>query len=114
MTIPLQHVADGSVADHNFQTLQRLVLDTGGITASVRWGIAGITFSGGTTSATETVPHGLGRAPAVVLTTVFGAPAFDKIMTLNTANYSTTGFDANARINAAHTGVLPFCWLVIG
>lgn len=46
MTISLEHLADGSPADRNFQTLARLVPDTGGISLFWRCVSGGVTNAG--------------------------------------------------------------------
>ena len=48
----------------NMETLRRLVLDTGGRTADIRWGQATITWPGGSVNSNAaTVAHGLASAP---------------------------------------------------
>jgi hypothetical protein len=113
--IQLEHLQPGDwdTARRNFERL-RDTLDTGGTAARIRWGIQPMTFSAATLSAAETVTHGLGRTPALVLMTAKDAPASNKIMTLYTTIYSDTTFACQGTIDAAHTGDLDACWVAIG
>lgn len=75
MTIALETIGDGSVADRNFLRLMTLVPDTGGVTLGVRIGKETASFTASKLSATVTVTHGLGTAPQNVQLTAIGAGA---------------------------------------
>lgn len=63
MGIGLEQLADGSTSDRNFQKLQALVPDTGGVSLGVRVGGGTATWTASNVSADVTVTHGLGRTP---------------------------------------------------
>jgi hypothetical protein len=70
MTIPLEHIQDHDWAGVNrvVDTLRSLVLNTGGVSLSLRVGTTTLTWANGAAnSAVATVTHGLGRTPAAVL-----------------------------------------------
>lgn len=68
--IQLEHLADGSISDRNFQKLTRLVPDTGGTSVAIRFGVAALTWPGGTPFSNQTaITHGLGKTPLGVLAT---------------------------------------------
>jgi hypothetical protein len=95
MTIALEQLADGSIADRNFQTLARLVLDTGGITAGVRFGTVTFTWTAAAASATMTVAHGLGRTPIAVFVADWWIPGtaagFSPVKSIGAATFDTRG-----------------------
>lgn len=67
MTISLENLGDGSVADRNFLKLAQLVVDAGGRSIGIRFGSDSLTWpAAGTSSNTKTITHGLGRTPIVV------------------------------------------------
>jgi hypothetical protein len=112
--ISLEHLADGSLSDRNFQALMRLVLDTGGITAGVRWGAQALTFAASTNSATATVSHGLGRVPVVGFAQAYGAPGFGEIPNPNMFGFDADSFDLNGEVKTAFSGTVTMMWVVIG
>lgn len=114
MTISLEQLADGSLSDRNFQKLMRLVLDTGGVTAGARWGIATLSFTASTDSATLSVTHGLGTTPIVAVATSYNAAAFGKIPNCNTFSYAATTFSLNGEVKTAFTGTATVGWVAIG
>jgi hypothetical protein len=113
--ISLEPLADGSPADRNFQALARLVLDTGGVTASVRWGIAAATFTASRVSADKTVTHGLGRTPIAVFVTGATDQAAH-VVAFHAHSYTSTTFKARGDFTdgTAPTGNSNFAWVVIG
>jgi hypothetical protein len=118
MPVPLEHIGDGSTVDRNFQTLQRLVLDTGGITAGIRFGTVEFTFTADTISATETVAHGLGRIPAAVWVASWwidgGAKGYSPV---RYDNLDATDFQCRGEAGPAYTAftdTVTTSWVVIG
>lgn len=116
MPHPLRFVADG-----DWQTLRsvvlaiaRLLIDTGGISIGVRWGVANLSFTASTNSAVASVNHGLAVDPQVVLATSFGAPAFGKIPLCDVFAHDATTFSVTGELKTAHTGNIPVAWVVIG
>jgi hypothetical protein len=111
--ISLEQIADGSITDRNFQALAQLLLDTGGITAGIRWGVQALTFTASTNSNTATVTHGLGKLPIGGIAQALSAPGFGNIPNPNMAMGATT-FDMNAEVKTAFTGSVNMFWVVIG
>lgn len=111
--IRLEHVADGSVSDRNFQKLMSLVLDTGGVNASVRWGTKSFTWPGATAVQSFTINHGLPTTPQVVLAVngnnnTQGLP--------RTLSYTATTFSLSVIAPAAVAAAVAdtYYWLAIG
>lgn len=115
MTIALEHLADGSISDHNFQKLMALVLDTGGQSIGLRIGTGTVTFTTSTTSPVVTVNHGLGKTPVVV----FAGPMFAAastytgiVITPSHATSTQCSFNGDCRTSLNQSVV--FAWVVIG
>lgn len=117
MTVSLEQLADGSVADRNFQALARVVLDTGGITAGVRFGTVTFTFTSSNVSATETVDHGLGVVPIYAGVASWLLPGVAEGIgslrrdTLDATSFQCRGFAASY---SAFTDTVTTSWVVIG
>lgn len=109
--IALEHLADGSVSDRNFQALMRLVLDTGGQSVGARFGSNAVTFTASATSNTVGVTHGLGRLPVACFVSVGTA----NNLRVGWSSLSSTGFNVTGHSAiGAVSGDLTFSWLVIG
>lgn len=109
---------DGSVSERNFQTLMRLVPDTGGITAGIRFGAVTFTFTAGTFSAIQTIDHGLGRIPVAVWVGSWWIPGvaagyspvrYDTLDATSFQCYAEAGPGYGAFSNSVTTG-----WAAIG
>lgn len=111
--INLEHLADGSVSDRNFQALMNLVLDTGGKSIGLRFGTKSFLWPGGTAQQTFTIDHGLGRAPQVVLAVNSNN---NTAAMPRTYTYTATQFELNliAPANVAATTGDTFHWVAIG
>jgi hypothetical protein len=106
--IGLEHLADGSISDRNFQKLRILVPDTGGRSVDIRFGVASVTFTASTISATNTFAHGLGRTPYVVL------GSRDALAKPGCFARDDTNLSFNAEYSASHTGEVLIDWVAIG
>lgn len=74
-----------------------------------------LTFSGGSTSNTVTINHGLTRTPIAMVATALAAPGFSAIPSFNCLNETTTQFEVNGVTpGSAITGNVAFCWIAIG
>lgn len=115
MSINLEHTADDNPAiDRNFEKLKSLVIDTGGESAGIRFGMATLTFPGGTSIFTpDTVPHGLGITPEVAFATAVHSNVFIGVASLDPTNLVFEGRTVDATIPGAGSSVNYF-WLVIG
>lgn len=112
MGISLEQLADGSTSDRNFQKLQVLVLDTGGASLGLRMGTGSVTFTAANTSAVKVVSHGLGRTPAVVLTTPNANTGFVFSVTARASTtFSVQGFTTGG---GSVTTTVNFDWVAIG
>lgn len=118
MTISLEQLADGSVSDRNFQKLMRLVLDTGGISASVRWGLTTFTFAAATNSSGINQPHSLGRTPVIVVMGGWWVATGTRLGTahvIEPASWDATQFPCIATVQGAvYTGTATAAWIAIG
>lgn len=115
MTIKLEQVGDGSVSDHNFQNLAKLVLDTGGQTVGMRSGSVSVGIAASTVSGTQTVNHGLGVTPTSVQLTLQGIAGFGGTQGVNlVAAPTSTQIQFQIDFQVATTGTFPVYWLVIG
>lgn len=93
----------------------RLVLDTGGISAGIRWGIDAWTFAAARVSAAKVTSHGLGKAPLYV----FVCGATDQgahVVAGDAFTYTQTTFTSRGDFTDgfAPTGTSNFVWLAIG
>lgn len=113
--IQLELLGDGTVTDRNFQTLRALVLDTGGITAGVRFGVHTFSFVGGVVVGPDTIAHGLGRTPVAVFVGNALIPGVATV-TGHHGDGSTTDteFDAYAVADVGFTDDVELGWAVIG
>jgi len=111
--IALEHIQpeDWAAVARVIDTLRSLVIDTGGVSLGIRVGTGSATFTASPTSAAVTVPHGLGRVPAI-------AAGFSRNAQFG---YSVTGRDAtNLTVVGSYepgtnqTGTITFDWMVIG
>jgi hypothetical protein len=109
--IALETIGDGSVSDRNFQTLQRLVLDTGGITAGIRFAAGTATWTGASTSANVTIPHGLGRTPVYVGTTSRDTLNEYAVTAADDTNLTVVGYRTDGAVVTASAA---FYWVAIG
>lgn len=112
--IPLEKIADGSPAARNFDTLARSVLDTGGQTAGVRFGVATLSFTASTNSASTTVAHGLGTTPVSIVATSKNGSTFGQIPNCNTHTIGDTTFGLTGEVKTAFTGSVTVSWIAIG
>lgn len=113
--INLEPLADDTVTDRNFQLLQRLVLDTGGKSVSIRFGASTMAWAASTDSGSKTITHGLGKTPVFVA--VFNADttgSYAGIAAFTTSGVGATTFDTYGRTPSAITGTKAIYWLVIG
>jgi hypothetical protein len=128
LTLPLPAItgADGrldpAAVQFAIDVMARQFLDSGGRSLKIRTGTTTISWPGGSvTSDTETVTHGLGSTPAVVLVSVAssgGVSGITLIPTVQAFTYTSTQFsvtaytvDAQTPLNTATT---PISWLAIG
>lgn len=114
--ISLEHLADGSVSARNFETLRRLVVDTGGESLGLRVGSETLTWPGGSAdTGTVTVDHGLGKAPVALFTQSGTLTAHARP---DPSSVTTVDFDVRARTVDASTPAaattMTVYWLVIG
>lgn len=114
--IQLEHLADNSVSDRNFQKLMSVVPDMGGQSVGIRFGTVTITFPGGSPNGQATVPHGLGRVPASFSATLTGAS--DVIPIIQAGTFDATNFvlvaSTKTGANLAAGQQRSFFWMVIG
>lgn len=101
---------DPEATERNFETLAQLVPGTGGKAVEIRFGTGSVVFSAGVSSATTTVAHGLGRAPASINATGSNGSAI--IMAVNSADATNIVFHAD--YFSALTGTFNFYWIAIG
>lgn len=100
----------------NMETLRRLVLDTGGRTADIRWGQATITWPGGSVNSNAaTVAHGLASAPVFMTVQASnGGGFYDTVV----GPSGTTNLSIQLRrtdgVTPAAGATLTVYWLVIG
>lgn len=115
--IALERLFDNSPASRNFETLRRLVLDPGGVTAGIRFGLMTVTWPGGAAlSNAATAAHGLGTTPIAAFAspnsqTGTGACCF--YIQFDATNV-TVNLETNGGAFPANTAVTPTSWLVIG
>ena len=115
--MPLQiPVLPGDWANLNRRLLDlerlRNVLDTGGVTAGVRFGTVTVTHTAAT-QGTATVTHGLGRVPAVILATVL-AGADGTAYTASVFAPNDTTFGVVTTRSPAFSADLTVYWMVVG
>lgn len=121
MTALLEQLFDNSASDRNFRKLQELfgfvTADSDGFgftvgSVGIRFGTAAATWTASVSSASVTVPHGLGKTPV-----------FAEASTRNgLIHYAVTGRDATnltvvgyVTYNSAFTGgPITFDWLAVG
>lgn len=114
--IALEFPGDGGVLDRNVGRLMSLVPDTGGQTIGLRFGTQTLTWPGSTTTTgSETITHGLGATPVVVLV---GIQAESVAVMSWANNVGATTFTVAARTGdgtspAADT-TCTLAWLAIG
>jgi hypothetical protein len=107
--ISLEHLADGSLADRNFLTLTKLVLDTGGKSIGVRFGTSSATWTASAQSANKAIAHGLGHAPVAVMMT-----GYNNLIWANVSRDATNIVIAGISPGGAITGTFNVDWLAIG
>lgn len=113
--IPLEKVVDGGPTGRNFALLARLVLDTGGVTAGVRFGVSSVTWPGGSaTSNTKNVSHGLGSDPAVAFITGVGADGVYRVQSDPSSTVLPVVAVTSDGSTPANGTERFFYWLVIG
>lgn len=110
--IGLEQIADGSVTDRNFQKLMSLVIDTGGQSVGLRFGVASVTHTA-SVQGVQTVTHGLGRTPGAVLCTV-NAGADGTAYTASAFNLAATTFGIVTTRAPAFSATLSVYWVAIG
>ena len=115
MTIALEHLADGSIVDRNFQKLMRLVPDTGGQTVSIRFGVDSVDFPVSTDSTVKSILHGLGRVPLAVF--VVGGDftgSWPGMASYVTDALTSTTFDVAGQSSGGGPRTNAIYWLAIG
>lgn len=117
--IGLELLFDGSASDRNFKKLMQVVLDTGDVSASVRWGMTTFTFTASTTSAGINQPHGLGKVPSLVIMGGWWVSSGTRLGTAHVyedpAAWDDTQFPCVATVQgAAYTGTATAAWVAIG
>jgi hypothetical protein len=112
--IALEPLADGTVADRNFQKLMSLVLDTGGVTAGVRFGVDSMAWTASRDSGPKTITHGLGRTPLVVFVTNGDTDGSYAGIAAYTAIPGATTFDVYGRTDGSITETKTIFWIAIG
>ncbi len=116
--IRLEHLADGSLTDRNFQLLRRLVVDTGGLSLDLRVGQVEFTFTASNVSAIETVAHGLPRAPLAVLVAAWRLPGTAAgFSPVDTGSFDATGFDCRGETGPGYGSIsasVVTTWIAIG
>jgi len=111
MTFELGGIQDPT-AQRNFQTLSRLLIDTGGRSVGLRFGADTVTFTASVNSAVKTVTHGLGRTPITVVATASGSLGWN---VLRVFNFTATTFDVQGHdTDAARTGSDAIYWVAVG
>lgn len=113
--IPLEHLADGSISDRNFQKLMHLVVDTAGLEVAVRFGIGSLTWPGGSRlTGALTIDSGLGVTPTVV---VFGSVETNMHVALtgvpSTASFTVQGNTIDGSSPPSSTS-RSFYWVAVG
>jgi hypothetical protein len=122
MTIALEQLADGSASDRNFQTLARLVVDTGGRSTGIRWGrvaadgsvlggSGGFTVTKGATGL-YTVNQAMSTAPIVLVSagSTGGGYAVKVSPAPTTSGFGVVGFTTTTAANFDGE----FHWIAIG
>lgn len=111
--ISLEHIVpeDWQAVDRMRQTLQSLVVDTGGRSIGIRCGTGTAVFTAAQASATVTVPHGLGKTPLFAIAGTRNNLIGYAVTARDATNLSVIGFVTS---NVATTNTLTFDWLVIG
>lgn len=116
MTINLEHTADENTAiDRNFEKLKSLVIDTGGESVGMRFGIAVLTYTAAAVTPALTVTHGLGVTPECILALpASGANRHCVNYVVVTRTDTTFDLISETVTGAAISGNLSVFWLVIG
>lgn len=111
--IALEHISpeDWNAVDRMRQTLNALVLDTGGRSVGIRFGVGTATWTASAFSAAVVIPHGLGRAPVVAFAGSQNALNGYSVSGVGATNMSVTGFRTD---NVSVTGSAGFFWVVFG
>lgn len=115
--IALEHSLDPTSA-RNFDALMRLVLDTGGITAGIRFGLTTFTFAAATNSAGINQAHGLGRVPKIVVMGgwwVATGTRLGSAHVIEPSSWDASQFPCIATVQgAAYTGTATAAWIALG
>lgn len=115
--IALEHLADGTISDRNFQALARLVPDTGGRSVAMRFGNVTLTWSASTASGNQTPAHGLpaGLTPINVQLTPRSIPfAAGVTVTAKCTARGTSTITINAEASSSVTGSVVVDWMAVG
>lgn len=109
----LEHTADENPAiDRNFNKLKAEVIDTGGLSLSLRRGSGNVTFPGGSPfTNVVTVTHGLSAAPGQIIVT-----SSNTNTNVAYSNVTATTFDVSGQTvdgSSPGAGNVAFSWMVI-
>lgn len=113
MSISLEHLADGDWQGLRrvIDVLMKLVIDTGGQTVGVRFGVSSVTFTASNVSAAHAgILHGLATTPVVVIAT-----ARDPIVNIGCNGRSATALQFQGTcVTAPITATITLDWVAIG
>jgi hypothetical protein len=113
MTQALPHFDEDDRRQSNWEEILRRLIDTGGQSIGVRFGVGADSWPGGSdTTSGVAVAHGLGKTPVVVFTqsTTITAHARPTALTSTTFNGNLRTIDGTA----PGAGAASFYWLAIG
>lgn len=121
MTIALEDVkaGDWEAVRRTVDALRSLVLDTGGASIGIRFGVTTISWAGGTPfSSAPTVLHGLGKTPVVVIPKSATFLTGSKFVLVDAVLYTSTDFTIQGvtddRSNPAAATTCSVVWVAIG
>lgn len=111
-----EYVSDGdwNAVRRNFQGASSKGLDTGGVSAGIRFGLGTLTFPGGSPAFTnDTVAHGLGREPTAAFACAVHQNTFIGVSSFDDTDLVVQGRTVDGSSPAAASPV-NYYWLVIG
>lgn len=110
--IVLERIREGdwNAVERMRETLESLVIETGGLSLRFRAGTIDLTFTASDTSAANSVDHGLGREPIAV----FYGNGDTNIANVATTARDATSITAQARYVSTVTGTASISWVAIG
>lgn len=106
-------VSDVAAAQRNFDTLTRTMLETGGVSASIRFGTKSVSTSASTTG-TASVTHGMGATPLLVVATALNSTGGLTNVCVDTIGATTFNTSIKFTDGVARTTSITVGWIAIG